>query len=321
MAPGDFGAAFQAWLAGGLEAIAQSSLDRRAQAQARYQLFEVSRLGGPEAGSGRRPAGPQGAEVRDAVVTLQEEALRSIGRTAGIPGGRPRISDAKAWLRGQGQQGAALAARLGRISACRNFASHPDVGFSQDLDGFLMPLRDVGDEAGAEEKMVREEGEGANVVLEKGGAKGDTADDEFVQLEAMEKSAAERAEVFEAALEASKLHTLEVERSGQMREKELLVKLEAAEKIAAEVELEGQEREQAMLESVSECGAAYRAALEESSLQAREAEQAGQQRAKELLEQLKAAEAAGKAAAERVATCEATLAQFVLRCRCSVGRC
>ena len=94
----------------------------------------VAALGTSSGSSG----GGGGADVRgedelssSAPLGLMEEALLAVADLAGK--GKVGISTAKAILRERGEEGVAVARRLGKLSKARNATAHPDVALLADI--------------------------------------------------------------------------------------------------------------------------------------------------------------------------------------------
>ena len=66
-----------------------------------------------------------------------EEALIAVQDSANLAA-KPSVSEAKAWLRSCGTDGASIASRLGRVSKRRNGAAHPDVSLIRDIRQFAV---------------------------------------------------------------------------------------------------------------------------------------------------------------------------------------
>lgn len=102
----------------------QLPLAERRREAARAVVFQMS--GGQ--GGGRSGSSDDGDERHGTSIVTLAEVLAEVGVGRGQPLGTTTVSEAKAWLRQQGDQGIALAKRLGKLSKHRNAAAHPDGG-------------------------------------------------------------------------------------------------------------------------------------------------------------------------------------------------
>ena len=79
---------------------------------------------------------PVRGDSGDSAVVRIEEVLVEVAKAVGRS--RLDVGAAKAILRSRGEEGKALAARLGKLSKARNASAHPDVTLAADVRGWVL---------------------------------------------------------------------------------------------------------------------------------------------------------------------------------------
>ena len=87
-----------------------------------------------------------GAARQDGCIEAQERVLDVVAKGSGVD--KVSVSRARELLRRGGDDGRALANRLGRLSKFRNAGAHPDVALERDVEAFMdKPQSTTEDEA------------------------------------------------------------------------------------------------------------------------------------------------------------------------------